>query len=99
MVVVDTWHAKQMGPGRRTQATLCRGPLIAQCPLCLLHLSGPAQPGRQQGQTNMDRYLGTDGRSAPDLTEGSVERVFRPVARQSAFCRHHTDSQGVSGTM
>jgi hypothetical protein len=88
--------------GQRTQAALCREPSIVQCPLCLLHLSGPAQPGRQQGQTSMDRCLGRDAQSVPGFTAGGVERLdqrcmVRPVARQSAFWRHSVDSLGAGG--
>lgn len=92
----------RQGSGLRTQATLCRGPSITVCPPCLRHLSGPAQPGRQQGQSSMDRCLGRDGHSVPDFTAGSVERLkrccmFRPVARLSAFCRHRRDGLCASG--
>lgn len=92
----------RQGSRLRTQATLCRGTSITECPPCLWHLSGPTQPGRQQGQSSMDRCLGRDGHSIPDFTAGSVERsewccIFRPVARQSASCRHHIDGLGASG--
>lgn len=86
----------RQGSGLRTQATLCREPSIAQCPLCLLHLSGSSQPGRRQGQTSMDRCPGRDAHSVPGFTAEGVERLeqccmFRPVARQSAFWRHGAD--------
>lgn len=92
----------RQGSRLKTQATLCRGPSITECPPCLRHLSGAAQPGRQQGQSSMDRCLGRDGHSVPGFTAGSVERsewccMFRPVARQSASCRHRIDGLGASG--
>lgn len=92
----------RQGSGLRTQATLCREPSIVQFPLFLLHLFGPAQPGRQQGQTSTDRCLERDAHSVPGFTAGSAERLdqccmFRAVARESAFWRHHAGSLGVSG--
>lgn len=58
------------GSGLGTQATPCRGPLTAQCPRCLLHLSDPVQPGRQQGQASVDRCLGEMARQSLASQQG-----------------------------